>query len=290
VKTLKEFDYLIPQTIAEAASLLGKYQAEAKLIAGGTDLVPLMLDRVVTPKCVIDIKKVSSLNFIKWDEQEGVCIGALTPIAAILESDMVRERCFSLHQAAESFATTQVRNMATIGGSICRYSSSSDMVVPLLTCDAEVSLVGPGGERTLPLEGFFIGPGQNVLDNEILTEIKIPPEKRTHGTAFKKIARTAEDLAKVNCAIKAVISDGKYEDIRIVLGAVAPTPIRAKNVEQALRGKKIDAKTMEDALQRIKEDISPIADCRSNAGYRVHASRVLIKRLISESITRAGGR
>jgi len=290
VKTLKEFEYLIPQTIAEVASLLGTHQTEAKLLAGGTDLVPLMKDRIITPKCIVDIKKISSLNFIKWDEQEGLRIGSLTPIAAILESDMVKEKCFSLHQAAKSFATTQVRNMATIGGNICRSSPSADTVPPLLSLDAEVTLVGPGGGRTLPLADFFIGPGQNVLDNEILTEIKIAPEKRPSGTAFKKIARTAEDLAKVNCAVKTVISDGKCEDIRIVLGAVAPTPIRAKNVEQALRGKKIDAQTMEDATQRVEEDISPIADCRSNAGYRVHASRVLIKRLINESITRAGGR
>ncbi len=125
MKTLKEFNYLAPQTVAQAVSLLGIYKEEAEVIAGGTDLVALMKDRVITPKYVIDVKPISSLDYIKWDEKEGLSIGALTKICEILNSDVIKEKYFSLYQAAESFGTTQVRNMATIGGNICRSSPAN---------------------------------------------------------------------------------------------------------------------------------------------------------------------
>ena len=285
MKTLKEFNYLTPQTVAQAVSLLGTYKGEARVIAGGTDLVALMKDRAVTPKYVIDVKPISSLGYIEWDERGGLSIGALTKICEILNSDVIKEKYFSLHQAAESFGTTQVRNMATIGGNICRSSPSADTVPPLLAFDARVKLVGPKGERTVLLADFFTGPGENVLDNEILTEIKVPPLQRPYGTAFKKVARSSEDLARVNCAVKIVISDGKCEDVRIAFGTVAPTPIRAKKVEQALQGKEISAKVIEKAAGKVAKDITP----QSDVEYKIYICRTLIKRLINEAITRLGG-
>ncbi len=290
MKTLKAFDYLAPQSVVEAASLLGKHKEQAKLIAGGTDLLVLMKDKVITPKYIIDIKPISALDYVKWDEKEGLSIGALTKISTIINSDVIKEKYFSLYQAAESFGTTQVRNMATIGGNICRSSPSADMVPPLLVFDAQVKLVGPEGEREVPLENFFTGPGENVLANEILTEIKVPPQKRPCGTAFKKLGRSSEDLAKVNCAVRIVITDGKYEDVRIALGAVAPTPVRAKKVEEALKGQEINAKVIDEAAKRVTEDIAPITDVRSNVEYRAYISQILIKRLINEAITRLGGK
>ena len=286
--TLRKFNYLTPQTAAEATSLLAKYKEEAKVIAGGTDVVPLMKDRVITPKYVIDIKPISSLDYIKWDEKEGLSIGGLTKRCEILNSKVIKEKYFSLHQAAESFGTTQVRNMATIGGNICRSSPSADTVPPLLAFGARVKLVKPGGERTVLLEDFFTGPGENVLKSEILTEIQVPPPPRPCGTAFKKLARTAEDLAKVNCAVRIVVIDGKCKDIIIALGAVALTPVRARKVEQALVGKEISPKLIEEAVEKVAEDIAPITDVRSNVEYRTYISQVLIKRLVSEAIERLG--
>jgi len=269
--------------------LLAKYKEEAKVIAGGTDVVPLMKDRVITPKYVIDIKPISSLDYIKWDEKEGLSIGALTKICEILNSKVIKEKYFSLHQAAESFGTTQVRNMATVGGNICRSSPSADMVPPLLAFGAQVKLVKPGGERTVLLEDFFTGPGENVLKNEILTEIQVPPPPRPCGTAFKKLARTAEDLAKVNCTVRIVVIDGKCKDIIIALGAVALTPVRARKVEQALIGKETSPGVIEEAAGKVAEDIAPITDVRSNAKYRTYISQILIKRLINEAMARLGG-
>ena len=269
--------------------MLAQYKEEANLIAGGTDLLVMMKERAKTPKYVIDIKPISALDFVKWDENEGLTIGALTRVSTIVNSDVIKEKCFSLHEAAESFGTTQVRNMATIGGNICRSSPSADLVPPLLTLDAEVKLVGAGGERVVRLERFFRGPGENVLDNEILTEIRVPPQKGSHGTAFRKLGRSSEDLAKVNCAVRIMVANGKCKDIRVVLGAVAPTPIRAKNVEQSLKGKEINAEAIDEAAGKVAEDISPITDVRSNVEYRTYVSQILVKRLINETIKRLAG-
>jgi len=289
LKTLKEFNYLIPQTVAEAASLLAGHKKEAKIIAGGTDLLVMMKERTITPKYVINIKSISAVDFVKWDEKEGLSIGALTMVSTIANADVIKEKCFSLYEAAESFGTTQVRNMATIGGNICRSSPSADLVPPLLAFDAEVKLVGVGGERVVPLESFFLGPGENVLKNEILTEIRVPPPKGLYGTAFKKLGRSSEDLAKANCAVRIAVTDGKCEDVRIALGAVAPTPIRAKKAEQALKGKKINAKAIDEAAAKVAEDIAPITDVRSNVEYRTYVSQILVKRLINKAIKRLGG-
>jgi len=288
MKTLKQFNYLRPQAIAEAAALLAKYKEPAKLIAGGTDLLVMMKDRAITAEYIIDLKSIPDLDQVTWDEKGGLSIGALTKISTLVNSDVIKGKFTSLHEAAKSLGTHQVRNMATIGGNICRSSPSADMIPPLLVCDARVKLVGQEGERTLLLNDFITGPGENVLNNEILTEIRVAPEKRPYGTAFGKLGRLSEDLAKVNCAVKIVITDGKCQDIRIALGAVAPMPIRAKRVEQALIGKEISPSLIEEAVKKVAEDIAPITDVRSNAEYRTYISQVLIKRLVSEAIERLG--
>jgi len=163
------------------------------------------------------------------------------------------------------------------------------MIPPLLVFDAQVKLVGQEGERTLPLEDFITGPGENALNNEILTEIRVQPDKRRYGTAFGKLGRLSEDLAKVNCAVKIVVTGGKCEDIRIALGAVAATPVRVRKVEEALQGKEISPEVIERAVEKVAEDIAPITDVRSSAEYRTYVSQILIKRLISEAVARSGG-
>lgn len=282
---LKEFDYLAPQTVAEAVSLLETYKDEAELIAGGTDLLVMMRKGALAPKYIVDIKPISSLDYVKWDEKEGLTIGALTKVSTIVNSDVIKEKCFSLYEAAESFGTTQIRNMATIGGNICRSAPDADLVPPLLVFDAELKLMGPRGERTVLLENFITGAGENILNNEILTQIKISVQKRPHGTAYKKLGRLSEDLAIVNCAVGIIVTDNKCEDVRIALGAVAPTAVRAKKVEQSLKGREINSKVIEDATKRVTEDIAP----RTKFEYKVYTSKMLIKGLINEAVTRLGG-
>ena len=285
-KRLKEFQYFSPTTVVEAVSVLKDYASRAKVLAGGTDLLPLMKLRAVTPECIISLKKVAGLDYIR-EEGEELRIGALTTIATILASDLIKQRCFALHEASAVFATPQIRNMATIGGNICRSSPSADTIPPLMVFGAELKLAGVKGERRVLLENFFTGAGQNVLDQEILTEIVVPMPARQYGTAFAKLTRNSVDLAKVNCAVKITISAGRCDDIRVVLGAVADRPIRAERVEMCIKGQETMDEVIEESAQKVIEDITPITDVRSTAEYRARVSQVLVKRTIKQAIERA---
>lgn len=288
MKTIKKFQYFSPATVEEAASLLAQHSEQAKILAGGTDLLVMMKDKAIAPKYLINLKNIPGLEGIRLDGGNVLKIGALTSITSIKESDIVRKKFTSLWEAAESFGTTQVRNMATLGGNICRSSPSADMIPPLLAHDASVILVGQDGERDESLERFFTGPGKNILKNEILTEIRVKLQDGPCGDAFTKLGRSSEDLAKINCAVKIVMRGRVCEDIGIAFGAVAPTPIRARKTEAIIKGKEVDDDLIEKTAQNITEDISPITDLRSNIAYRKEVSKVLVKRLIQKSISRVG--
>ena len=285
-KRLKEFKYFSPTTVEEAVSVLKDYGGKAKVLAGGTDLLPMMKLRAVTPECIVSLGEIAGLDYIR-EEGEELRIGALTTISTILASGLIKQKCLSLYEAAIGFATPQVRNMATIGGNICRSSPSADMVPPLMSFDSEVRLVGAKGERRILLEDFFIGAGQNVLDREVLAEIVVPLPREQCGTAFAKLTRNSVDLAKVNCAVKVTVSGSRCDDIRVVLGAVADRPVRAKKVEQAIKDKEIKDEVIEEAAQEVIEDIVPITDVRSTAEYRAQVSQVLVRRVIKQAVERA---
>lgn len=278
-KTIKEFTYVLPSNIEEAVSALAKYGAEARVIAGGTDLVPLMKHRQIVPKYVVSLRKVPGMDYIRV-EGDRLRIGALTRIAAVRQSEAIKKHCFAAYEASLVFATTQVRNRATVGGNICRSSPSADMVPPLMCLGAQVKLLGPDGERVVPLETFFTGPGSNVLDREVLTEITLPLENRPYGTAFRKVSRNSADLAKVNCAVKVVATNGRCEDVRVALGGVAPKPVRAYAVEDALRGERLSDEVIDRASELVVRDIAPITDVRSTAEYRREVSKVLVRRMV----------
>ena len=286
-KKLKEFKYFAPATVAEAVSLLKDYDGKAKVLAGGTDLLSMMKLGAVTPECIVNLRRMAGLDYISEEGKE-LRIGALTTISAILDSNLIEKKCWSLHQATTVFATPQVRNMATIGGNICRSSPSADTVPPLISFGAELKLVGAKGERKVPLEDFFTGAGRNVLDREVLTEIVIPIPGEQYGAAFAKLTRNSTDLAKVNCAVMVTMDGGKCKDIRIVLGAVADRPVRAKKAEQAIKGKEIKGEVIEEAAKKVIEDIAPITDARSTVEYRRQVSQVLVKRVIKQAIERHG--
>ena len=285
-KRLKEFKYFSPTTVEEAVSVIKDYEGRVKVLAGGTDLLPMMKLRAVTPECVVSLKRIAGLDYIR-EEGEELKIGALTTISTILASDLIKRKCLSLYEAATSFATPQVRNRATIGGNICRSSPSADMVPPLISFGAELRLVGGKGERKVLLEDFFTGAGQNILDREVLAEIVVPIRGEQYGAAFMKLTRNSVDLAKVNCAVKITVSGGRCDDIRIVFGAMADRLVRAKNAEQVVRGREIKDEVVEEAAQKVIEDVAPITDARSTAEYRVQVSQVLLKRVIKQAIDRA---
>ncbi len=286
IQRLKPFEYYYPSTIKEALSVLGEYDGKGVLLAGGTDLVLMMKLRNITPKALVSLKKIEGMNYIRKDG-DVLRIGPLTTITAIQESDLIREEFHALYETTRGFATPQIRNMATIGGNICRSSPCANMPPPLMTLDAEVKLVGQKGERLVKLEDFFTGAGENSLDNEVLAEIVVPLPKDSCGTAFKELTRTTSDISKVTCAASVSICDGKCDDIKIVLGSVADRIVRAKKAEAVMIGQNIDDRVIEEAAESVVHDISPITDVRSEAEYRREVSKVLVKRTIKHAVARA---
>mgnify|MGYP002346945404 CR=1 FL=1 len=288
-KTIKPFTYLRPSTVSEAVDLLAQHEGEARLLAGGTDLLVSMKRRAITPDYLVGLHGIADLQGIRGEE--GILrIGALTTLSEIQESSVIRDNCYCLYEATLDFATPQVCNTATIGGNICRSSPSADTACPLLVMDASATVVGLDGSRTVRLSEFFTGPGTNVLENGILTEITVPIPQKPYGTAFAKMTRNSCDLAKANGAVRIGIQEERCTDVRIAVGAVAETPRRVPAAESVIEGLQVTQVTdaaLEAAAERVADFIAPISDVRSSADYRLHVTRVLTKRLIVEALGRA---
>jgi len=289
---LPNFEYLHSRTIKEACSFLSTYKGEAVVMAGGTDLLVKMKHRKARPRYLVNIKKIPDLVYIVHDEREGLRIGALTTIQTIRNSPLVMKKFSVLNQAAGVLGTAQVRNLATLGGNLCNASPASECAPALLTLEAKVKLAGPGGERIVPLESFFVGPGKSVLEkDEILTEIQIPnTPPHTEGVHLKHGTRRV-DVAIVGATLLLTLAEGRCQDIRIGLGAVGPTPFRARKAEALLRGEKIGGE-METLLakvaQKASEESFPIDDIRGCADYRKQVVEALVKEGLERLVGQTG--
>lgn len=283
-RRLPRFEYLSPQTIDEALSLMSQYKEKARLIAGGTDLLPKLKKRAArAPAYVIDLKGIQGLDYIKYDEASGLSIGALATIHDVETSTPIRENYNILFQAAETMASPQVRHRGTIAGNICNAVPSADTAPVLLVLDAKVKLLSQQGERTVNISDFFTGPNATVVRNdEILTEIQVPVLLRAAKGKYLKLSpRQAMDLAVVGVAVLIIPESGICRDIRIALGAVSPTPIRVKTAEEILSGKKVDADLIDMASEACMAACVPISDHRASAEYRKDMVKVLTKQAIS---------
>ena len=285
LRKLKEFEYFEASSFSEAVSLLGQYGKEAWLIAGGTDLLVWMKEGARRPKAVINIKPIPEADQITFDEKKGLKIGSLVKISQIQNSAVIQDRFTPLAQAAKELGSAQVRNLATIGGNLCTAAPSAETAPPLLTLNAKVTLHGAKGQREVPLEEFFTGPGSTVLDGEVLTEILIPTSASGTRGVYKRISRrNAVDMAIVGVAAVGDISKDskKWQNIKIALGAVAPTPIRAVKAENVLKGRKIESASIQEAAQTASEEARPISDIRASAWYRKEMVKVLVRRSLEE--------
>ena len=274
-------DYFEPKTVNEALALLAKHGAEAKVIAGGTDVM-VDIKYKEEPGCLINIKKIPGLGAIR---ENGSClrIGALTTIRDLETSGLVRDKLPVLWEASHQFASLQIRNTATIGGNICRASPSGETLTPLLVLDAKAKIAFSDGEKTEPFASFFQGPGKSSVGSKgLLTEIDVPyPAAGSKSVYLKHAVRGAMDIAMVGVAVLITPDAAKtsLQDVRIGLGAVAPTPLRATKTEALLRGKPLTAALLKEAAAMAASESSPISDQRSSAEYR---------RWIVEALTRRG--
>ncbi len=285
-----EFEYFEPRSIKEAVELLTKYGSEAKILAGGTDLIVRMKQRFIEPKYIINIKKIRELDFIE-DRGDHLAIGAATKLREIEKSGVVKKKFMALYEAVRSMAGVQIRNMATIGGNLCNASPAADTAPPLLVFEAKLKIVGLDGERVVPISEFFLGPGKTLLKpNEILAEIQVPYQLEDVGSAFIKIARVAMDLAKVNVAVALRTEGNIIKLVRIALGAVAPTPIRACKTEEFLVGKELNEETLRKAAEIVKTEVKPITDIRSTVEYRREVSGVIVKDALLKAYERISRR
>jgi len=274
---LKNFQYLKPDTLKEAISILVKYGKEAYILNGGTDLIVNLRDKIIKPKYVIDIKDIAEMNKIAYSEKDGLNIGATINLNEISGSQIVRKKFLILAKACKTIGSYQVRNRATLVGNICNASPAADTAPPLLVLEAKVNIIGPTGEKTVLIDQFFTGVKKNILKKgEIVTSITIPPIKDKWTGVYLKQGRKKEvDLATVGVAALCV-----KDEIRIALGAVAPVPIRAFKTEKLLKGKTIDELLLEKTCQSVLTEVSPISDVRSSQEYREEIIKVLVRRAI----------
>lgn len=279
VRPLPRFEYFSPSSLSEALKLMKDYQGKARLLAGGTDLVIKMKKRAVIPEAVIDLNKIAALSFIKF-AGGSLHIGALTRLTEIKDSPVVKEKAPALVEAISVMASTQIRNRATLAGNLCNASPAADTAPALLVLDASVKLQSADGDRIVPLAQFFMGPEQTVRKpGEIMTEI-IVPEPKGSSTFIKLGRRKAFTLSVAAVAAYAQVSKGKFTEVRVAMGAVAPTPLRAEKVEKALKGKEVSEENIAKASALVKIDCCPITDVRASAEYRTEVSAVLAKRAL----------
>jgi carbon-monoxide dehydrogenase medium subunit len=285
INLFRPTEYLRPGDLAEAIKLLLKYGEKARLIAGGTDILVEKDPRV---EVLIDIMSLN-LNYVEADDT-GVRIGAATTFAEIEASPALRRSPYNiLAQATRQIGTPQIRNLATIGGNICSAVPSADSAPPLLALDATVRISGSAEERSMEVSNFFLHARKNALErDELLAEIRLPVfPARTEAVFIKKGRVAAADLATVNVAVRITMSaDSICQDVRIALGAVAPTPVRAKAAESMLQGKKTQIKLLKEVAEQASREISPITDIRGSAQYRTDLSRVLVERALNETVAK----
>lgn len=286
---MKRFDYFEPPTLDHAIELMQQANGRASFMAGGTDLLVEIKEHIRLPDTVINIKKIPNLDYLTYDDVTGLKFGALTTMRAIEISMLVQEKYAGLAQAAREVGSIQIRNRATVAGNICRASPSADTLPSLIADGAAVKLYGPNGERTILMEAFFTGPGKTVMaEDEVLIEIAVPPPPPHTGKVYIKHGRRlAMELATVGVAVALTLEDNICKQVRLVLGAVAPTPIRVPKAEAFLQGKIVTDEAILAAAKLAQETARPISDVRSSAAYRSEMVYVLTQRALKNAVERA---
>ena len=282
------FEYLSPNQVSEAISLLQKHGEEAKILAGGHSLIPAMKLRFAMPEYLIDISGIDGLEYIH-EEDGQLKIGAMTRESSLEESNLIKDNYPLLLDTVKMIADPQVRNMATVGGNLAHGDPANDHPATMIALGASVVVEGPNGSREIGIDDFFTDFFTTALeDNEILTEIRIPASQPGSGGAYQKIERKVGDYAAAAVACQLSLeADGKIQQIGIGLTNVGPVPIRSVGAEGNLRGKTPDDSLIQESGRLAAEECNPVDDLRGSAGYKRDLVNELTQRAIKISIERA---
>lgn len=277
------FEYFSPDNLKEALDLLSSRE-DVKILAGGQSLVPLMKLRLAKPRTIVDLSRIHDLNYIR-EQGKHIILGSMATYAEIEESPLLHAKCPLLPQTAAVIGDVQVRNQGTIGGSLAHADPAGDMPAAILALGAEMKATGPNGERWIKAEDFFVGLLTSALEpDEILTEVRVPLLERTK-TTYLKAAQRASGFAVVGIAVCLKLNDGGiFEEIAIGVTGVGDKPYRANNVERLLKGKKPEAKLIEEAAAGVTDGIDVIEDINGSKEYRSHLAQTYVVRAIQAAM------
>jgi carbon-monoxide dehydrogenase medium subunit len=276
---VNQFKYISPENKEETLRILKEEGVNACIVAGSTNVLPDIKIKKLSPKNLVDINAIEELRGVD-KKKDKICIRPLTTIAELINSELILKEGKILIQAAQEFADPLVRNNATIGGNLVTASPAADMAVPLLTLDALIKIESVGQKREVKLKDFFLGPGKTVLqDDEMIVGIEFEQSDINKNGYFIKLGqRKAMAIAIASLAVNLEVRQNKIIRIRVAVGSVAPTPIRLTAVEEFLKDKEISNKVVEEAIDRVREEVEPISDIRASEEYRRYISGILFKR------------
>ncbi|CAN5769840.1 xanthine dehydrogenase family protein subunit M [soil metagenome] len=278
------FDYEVAESVDHAIELLGEHGEDAKLLAGGHSLIPLLRLRLAAPTVLIDLGRIDDLNYVREDGDH-LAIGALTHHRQIHNDDTVKEHCGILAHTAGMLGDPSVQHRGTIGGAVSHGDPSGDLPSVITALEGEMVVKGPDGERTISAADFFLDYLYTALDElEVVTEVRVPKLGSNVGWAYKKFSRRSQDWAMVGVAAVVERSNGNIGSARIALTSMGSTPIRATAVEEALSGAGVDA--IADAANSADEGTSPASDEAASAEFRRHLARVWTRRALEEALGR----
>ncbi|MAR09424.1 MAG: carbon monoxide dehydrogenase [Blastopirellula sp.] len=289
---MHEFTYESPRNLADAIACLSQHKGTAQPLAGGTDLIDQMRGGRSTPEVLVDTKKIEELRVLQVDE-EGLRLGAAVPCYQICSEAAIVRSYTALSDSCQIIGGIQIQSRATVGGNLCNAGPAADTTPSLIALGAECLIAGVDGERTVPVESFCTGPGQNILaPGELLVELRFPAAMPRTGSHYRRmIPRNEMDIAVVGVGAAVALDDALecFTAVRVGLGAVAPTPLLATVVGDQLVGQPVTDERIAAAAAAAQEIVAPITDMRGTKDYRVHVTGVLVKRVLHAAVSRARG-
>jgi carbon-monoxide dehydrogenase medium subunit len=281
------FEYRTPKSLKEVHANLKEFGSDAKLVAGGTALIIMMKQRLLRPSCLISLRSVRGLNGIEL-QNGGLRIGGLATHRQLETSPLIRRRLPMLAETYHHVATLRVRNMATVGGGLAHADPNQDPPPSLIALGATLKATSANGSRVIPMDEFFKDYYETVLNpDELITEVMVPKLPSNSGAAYIKfLPRTADDYATVSAAAVLTLdkSNKTVADVRIALGSVGVTPIRATAAEAVLRGQPLKTEAFAEAGEKAKEAVDPISDFRGSAGYKKDMAAVFVRRALERAL------